>query len=69
MFAKLHRYISFADISHFMADVEAKFLVQKLYWTPAKTLLLADVDEYSFANAKFNGACCPCRIIILVPDF
>ena len=22
-----------------------------MYWTPAKMLLLADVDEYSFANA------------------
>ena len=23
----------------------------KMYWTPAKMLLLADVGEYSFANA------------------
>ena len=23
-----------------------------MYWTPAKILLLADVDEYSFANAE-----------------
>ena len=23
-----------------------------MYWTPAKMLLLADVDEYSFANAE-----------------
>ena len=24
-----------------------------MYWTPAKMLLLADVDEYSFPNAGF----------------
>ena len=33
-----------------MADVEAKFFV--LYWAPAKMLLLADVDEYSFPNTE-----------------
>ena len=25
-----------------------------MYWTPAKMLLLADVDQYSFANADIN---------------
>ena len=25
-----------------------------MYWTPAKMLLLADVGEYSFANAAPN---------------
>ena len=24
-----------------------------MYWTPAKMLLLADVDEYNFANAAW----------------
>ena len=35
-----------------MADVDrGKIFCIKMYWTPAKMLLLADVDEYSFANA------------------
>ena len=25
-----------------------------MYWTPAKMLLLADVGEYSFANAAYE---------------
>ena len=41
---------AFADVSYLTADVEAFFFI-KMYWTPAKMLLLADVDEYSFANA------------------
>ena len=48
----LRNYIgtsAIADVSYWMADVEAKFYV-KIYLTPAKMLLLADVGEYSFAN-------------------
>ena len=33
-----------------MADVETTIFIQ-MFWTPAKILLLADVDECSFANA------------------
>ena len=33
-----------------MADVEAKKICIKMYWTPAK-MLLADVAEYSLPNA------------------
>ena len=33
-----------------MANVEGNFLYE-MNWTPVKMLLLADVDEYSFANA------------------
>ena len=29
-----------------------------MYWTPAKMLLLADVVEYSFANAAFEIVVC-----------
>ena len=36
-----------------MADVEA-FLCIKMYWTPAKMLLLADVDVYNFAYADID---------------
>ena len=37
---------AFANISYLMANVEA-FIYIKMYWTPVKMLLLADV-EYSF---------------------
>ena len=50
----LWNYIStsaFDDVSYLISDVEAKFFCIKIYWTPAKMLLLADVDEYSFPNA------------------
>ena len=33
---------AFADVSHLITDI---------YWTQAKMLLLADVDEYGFENA------------------
>ena len=48
----LQNYIgtsAFDGINNLMADVKANFFVWN--WTPAKMLLLADVDEYSFANA------------------
>ena len=39
-----------------MADVEGKFLY-KTYWTPAKMLLLADVDEISFDAEQVSLSC------------
>ena len=34
-----------------MANDVAIFFLYKMYWTPAKMLLLTDVNEYSFAKA------------------
>ena len=42
---------AFADVSYLMADVEVIFFCIKMYWTPAQILLLADDDEFNFANA------------------
>ena len=43
----LQNYIgtsAFADVSYKMADVKANFSI-KMYWTPAKMLLLADFNK------------------------
>ena len=53
----LRNYIgtsALAVVSYLMADVEANFLCMKMYWTPAKMLLLADLAEYNFANAVLH---------------
>ena len=34
----------------------SQFLYIKMYWTPAEMPLLADVDEYNFANADIESA-------------
>ena len=43
---------AFANVSYLMVDVEAISFCIKKYWTQAKMLLLADVDEYSFTNTR-----------------
>ena len=50
VFAKLHRHISFCLWNFIDGRCWSKFFCVKMYWTPAKMLLLADVDECSFVN-------------------
>ena len=51
MFVKLHQHIRFCRCYLLNGQCWGKILCIKMYWTPAKMLLLADVGEYSFANA------------------
>ena len=51
VFAKLHRHITFCRSLLLNGWCWRNFCCIKMYWTPAKLLLLAIVDEYSFANA------------------
>ena len=51
VFAKLHRHISFCRCKLLNGRCWGKILCIKMYWTPAKMQLFADVGEYSFANA------------------
>ena len=49
MFAKLHRHITFGNVSN--GRCWGFFYHYLRYWTPAKMLFFFDVDEYIFANA------------------
>ena len=51
VFGKLHRYISFWRCKLLNGRCWGKILCIKMHCTPAKMLLLANVGEYSFANA------------------
>ena len=51
VFAKLHQHISFCQCYLLNGRCWGKILCIKMHCTPAKMLLLADVSDYSFANA------------------
>ena len=53
VFTKLHRHISFCCYQLLNGRWWGKMFWIKMYWTPAKMLLLANVDEYNFANAEW----------------
>ena len=50
VFVKLHRHISFCQRWLLNGWCWGKFFGIKTYWTPAKMLLLANVDECTFTN-------------------
>ena len=60
VFAKSHRHISFC-----WCELLNGWCI-KMYWTPAKMLLLADVDEYSFSNAVIHIVSVFLRTVIRV---